>query len=392
MVLNRDHGGYVCHVHCNMVYLQAEHYTVLVEREVHMILLFSACAIFSEQEVYPEISMTVPEWGYANVEVQCTAVVQDHQDTVPDLLLQWNSDLDGPLSFEPPDADGNIFFTGLLSMGTHQISLVVEDTDGNETVLSKEIIIGPDNTPPSCSILSDEEFWLEESAVILQGQTNDPDIPVVLLKAEWHSDTDGSLGFGEVDESGLITLHMNEMSWNEHQVTLWVTDEVGEVCESTSVVRVGHVPNIDYCTDVLFWSDEWKAFEEEVVVRTNQIREQGTTCDGDVYPPVPSLKMQRNLRCSSRVHSKDMMERDYFAHENLSGEDPGTRMTNAEYPWMSYGENIAYGYASPAEVVDGWHQSPGHCRNMMSDWFDEIGVGIYSEAGGIYWTQNFGSR
>ena len=357
-----------------------------------MLLIFSACAVLFEKDISPEISMNVPELGYANVEVQCAAVVQDEQDSSQELLLQWTSSLDGPLAFEPPDAEGNISFSGLLSMGVHEISLLVEDTDGNETMISKEIVIGPDNIAPSCAIHSTEEFWLEEAAVTLQGMAEDPDISPDLLTAEWFSDIDGSLGFGEIDESGVITLQMNEMSWNEHQVTLVVTDEVGERCESNSVVRVGHVPNIDYCMDVLFWSDEWKLFEEEVVVLTNELRSQGTTCGGDLYPPVQPLKMQRNLRCSSRVHSLDMMERDYFAHSNPDGEDPGVRITNAEYSWMSYGENIAYRYSSPEEVVEGWHQSPGHCRNMMSDWFDEIGVGIYDGGDGIYWTQNFGSR
>ena len=355
------------------------------------LFLFS-CSVFSEKEVFPVVSMSVPEVGYANVEVKCTALVQDPQDDAQDLLLDWSSDIDGLLSFEGPDEDGNLNYTGFLSMGTHQLSLSVKDIDGNETIVSKEIVVGTDNIPPSCELLSSQEFWLEDEMVTIQGLASDPDIPTSMLVVEWYSDIDGLVGVGSVDESGSTTLETSEMSWNEHLLTVVVSDEVGETCESSSVVRIGHVPNIEYCKDVLFWSEEWKSFEEEVVVLTNQLRSEGTTCGGDVYPPVPPLRMQRNLRCSSRVHSKDMMERGYFAHDNLEGEDPGVRITNAEYQWMSYGENIAYLYSTPAEVVEGWHQSPGHCRNMMSDWFDEIGVGIYDGGDGIYWTQNFGSR
>ena len=296
------------------------YYILDIERGSHMILLFFACNGIPEK-VSPQISMSVPESGYTNVEVECTAIVEDDQDTPQQLLLDWSSDIDGALSFDAPDSNGNLVFKGLLSMGTHTISLVVEDTEGNTTTVSKEIVIGPDNTPPSCSVQLTEDFWLEETAVLLQGQASDPDISFSLLTAEWYSDVDGSLGFGTIDEYGSVTLQMDEMSWNEHLVTLVVTDEVGEICESSSVVRVGHVPNIDYCKDVLDWSEEWQEFEEEVVVLTNQIRSQGTTCGGDVYPPVPPLNMQRNLRCSSRVHSKDMMVRDYFAHENLDGEE-----------------------------------------------------------------------
>ena len=361
-------------------------------RKGYDMLFFLYACIFTPEEIYPQVSMTVPQSGYADVEVGCSAVVQDMQDTPQELLVEWSSDIDGALSFDGPDVDGNLVFTGLLSMGTHTISLVVEDTDGNETVVSETIEVGPDNTPPTCSIQAPQEFWLEDSTISLEGQANDPDVPYSLLQVEWSSDIDGSVGAGSIDEAGVLALQTDELSWNEHVVKFVVTDEVGAVCERSTTVRVGHVPNIDYCADVLDWSPEWQAFEEEVVVLTNEIRAQGTTCGGDVYPPVPPVTMQRNLRCSSRVHSKDMMERDYFAHDNPDGEDPGVRIANADYPWMSYGENIAYLYASPAEVVEGWHQSPGHCRNMMSDWFDEIGVGIYDGGTGIYWTQNFGSR
>lgn len=356
-----------------------------------MLFFFYAC-ISTPEESSPQVSMTVPQVGYADVEVECSAVVEDMQDTPQELLVEWSSDIDGSLSFDGPDSAGNLFFTGILSMGIHKIVLVVEDTDGNETVVSKDIEVGADNTPPSCSIQSSQEFWLEDSTISLQGEANDLDVPYSQLQAQWFSDIDGLLGDGSIDEAGLVTLQTDTLSWNEHVVTLVVTDEVGEACEHSAPVRMGHVPNIDYCADVLDWSQEWRVFEEEVVVLTNEIRAQGTTCGGDVYPPVPPLTMQRNLRCSSRVHSKDMMERDYFAHDNPDGEDPGVRMTNADYPWMSYGENIAYLYSSPAEVVEGWRQSPGHCRNMMSDWFGEIGVGIYDGGTGIYWTQNFGSR
>ena len=357
-----------------------------------MLLFAIGCAGLLGTDVAPEIQMTVQDTGYADIDVTMSAVVSDNHDLPSELLLQWTSDLDGELSFEEPDSEGNLSVMSLFSMGTHTISLRAEDMDGNETVVSKELLIGPENTPPSCSFLSNEEFWPESAPIELAGQASDPDIPSDQLVAEWFSDIDGSLGFGAVDVDGNMTLQLEEMTWNEHQVTVVVTDEVGATCESTARVRVGHVPNISYCESVLDWSEEWKTFEEEVVILTNELRTQGTTCDGEAFPPVQPLTMQRNLRCSSRVHSKDMQDRNYFDHTNPSGEDPGDRIGRAEYPWNSYGENIAYGYATPEEVVEGWHQSPGHCRNMMSDWFDEIGVGAYAGGNQIYWTQNFGSR
>ena len=86
------------------------------------------------------------------------------------------------------------------------------------------------------------------------------------------------------------------------------------------------------------------------------------------------------------------MQRDFFTHTNLDRESAGDRMSQAEYSWMSYGENIAFGYPTPEAIVNAWHQSPGHCRNLMKASFEEIGVGIFNSGSGIYWTQNFGPR
>jgi uncharacterized protein YkwD len=65
----------------------------------------------------------------------------------------------------------------------------------------------------------------------------------------------------------------------------------------------------------------------------------------------------------------------------------------------TWGENIAQGYPSPEDVVEGWMDSDGHCSNIMAAAFSLIGVGYYpGEASGMgfsrdahYWTQNFGA-
>jgi MYXO-CTERM domain-containing protein len=49
------------------------------------------------------------------------------------------------------------------------------------------------------------------------------------------------------------------------------------------------------------------------------------------------------------------------------------------------GENIAYGYSSPAQVHTGWMNSAGHCSNLLAG-HGSLGVGWYNN----HWTQNFG--
>jgi len=61
--------------------------------------------------------------------------------------------------------------------------------------------------------------------------------------------------------------------------------------------------------------------------------------------------------------------------------------------WWYLGENIGAGSTTPAQVVQGWMDSDGHCANVMSQDFTEIGVG-YARVNGStwthYWTQDFG--
>lgn len=107
--------------------------------------------------------------------------------------------------------------------------------------------------------------------------------------------------------------------------------------------------------------------------------------------------MNPQLRCSARLHSLDMYERNFFDHTAPDGSDPGDRMAAAGYSGSTWGENIAMGQTSPAQVVDGWMNSDGHCANIMRSQYTEIGIGYHpgNQSGGWmsrnYWTQNFGA-
>ena len=56
---------------------------------------------------------------------------------------------------------------------------------------------------------------------------------------------------------------------------------------------------------------------------------------------------------------------------------------------MNVGENIAYGYSTPAQVVNGWMNSEGHRKIILSASYSKIGVGCYSSGGVLYWSQFF---
>jgi uncharacterized protein YkwD len=151
------------------------------------------------------------------------------------------------------------------------------------------------------------------------------------------------------------------------------------------------VPDNAYCANVAAWDAPWVAWEEEVLALVNAERATGGSCGGQPFGPSSPLEMQPNLRCSARVHSKDMNDRGFFDHTNPDGDGPDERAQMAGFggPWV--GENIASGQMSPSEVMAAWMDSPGHCSNILNGDYAWIGVGYYPGGQwGHLWTQVFG--
>jgi uncharacterized protein YkwD len=105
-----------------------------------------------------------------------------------------------------------------------------------------------------------------------------------------------------------------------------------------------------------------------------------------------ALHTDERLRTAARGHSRDMATNDYFSHTAPNGSTFVDRAAAAGYPRdEAGGENIAMGYRTPAEVMDGWMNSEGHRANILNCDFKAIGVGLARDPDGTaYWTQVFG--
>ena len=150
----------------------------------------------------------------------------------------------------------------------------------------------------------------------------------------------------------------------------------------------------DTCAGSADAAEEWGLFEEEVISLTNDARAAGATCgaNGD-FPSAPPLSIDVRLQCAARKHSRAMGDDGFFAHDDPNtGTSPFDRIEAEGYAFSAAGENIAAGYASPADVVQGWLDSDGHCANLMGGAYTHIGVGYAFAEGsdfGHYWTQVF---
>ncbi|WP_217140773.1 CAP domain-containing protein [Streptomyces sp. AC627_RSS907] len=126
-----------------------------------------------------------------------------------------------------------------------------------------------------------------------------------------------------------------------------------------------------------------------------------TPASGDVARVVELVNAERGkagcspvtvnsaLTKAAQAHSEDMAASRTMSHSGSDGSSPADRITSAGYAWSTYGENVAYGYATPEKVMAGWMSSPGHRENILNCGFKEIGVGLAQP--GSYWTQDFGA-
>ncbi|WP_425246169.1 CAP domain-containing protein [Streptomyces sp. NEAU-NA10] len=102
-----------------------------------------------------------------------------------------------------------------------------------------------------------------------------------------------------------------------------------------------------------------------------------------------AVTLNAKLSKAAQAHSADMASHQNMSHTGSDGSNPGERITGAGYNWSTYGENVAYGYATPEKVMAAWMSSPGHKANILNCAFKEIGVGLAQPDD--YWTQDFGT-
>lgn len=119
-------------------------------------------------------------------------------------------------------------------------------------------------------------------------------------------------------------------------------------------------------------------YEAEVIRLVNDIRKQN-----GLSPLTANWELSRVARYKSR----DMVDNRYFAHNSPTYGTPFEMMRAFGLSFRTAGENIAYGYATPQKVVDGWMNSSGHRANILNASYKQIGVGYVAK--GNYWTQMF---
>ena len=83
------------------------------------------------------------------------------------------------------------------------------------------------------------------------------------------------------------------------------------------------------------------------------------------------------LNAIAETRAKDMFEKQYFAHVSPTGDQASDIAQRIGYQYKIIAENLASGrFLTNQKVIDGWMQSPGHRKNLLSTEVKELGVSI----------------
>lgn len=89
-----------------------------------------------------------------------------------------------------------------------------------------------------------------------------------------------------------------------------------------------------------------------------------------------SLELNEKLNAAAQAKAQDMVARDYWSHTTPDEQMPWVFVEKAGYKYQKAGENLAYGFASNQETVNGWMNSPSHRQNVLDVSYSEVGFGI----------------
>lgn len=98
-----------------------------------------------------------------------------------------------------------------------------------------------------------------------------------------------------------------------------------------------------------------------------------TRSENGVY----ELKESFLLNAVAVDRARDMLEKQYFDHVSPTGEKASDIAQKVGYRYKNLGENIAAGsFLNNQKIINGWMQSPGHRRSLLSKDFEEIGIAV----------------
>ena len=139
--------------------------------------------------------------------------------------------------------------------------------------------------------------------------------------------------------------------------------------DTTNYIPEGFVPLADSAN-----SAQLRSMAQAALAIVNQKR----TAKG-----LGELKWSMGLENAAQIRAYEC--EDKFSHTRPNGSEYWTVDGN-----LVYGENLALGYDTAADVVDAWVASPTHNANLMDPGFLSCSIAIHEGSDDKFWAQEFG--
>ncbi len=143
-------------------------------------------------------------------------------------------------------------------------------------------------------------------------------------------------------------------------------------------------------------SEEWQLFG-----LINEYRAGSSSCF-DVYSrswrswhgaDAVWLALSPALSRAAHDYAYHMAVAGWFSHVGINNDGPADRIVAAGYSGFTwYGEVIAAGQHSAAEVMNGWRNSEGHNSALLACQARAMGAGYGVDAFGTRWVVDFGNH
>lgn len=234
---------------------------------------------------------------------------------------------------------------------------------------------------------NDAPIILDTAPMIVNGRTLAP-IRAVSEGYDCKVDWDGQARMVTVKTSPSITPPQEDPSEEQPPIETPPVDDPSEEIPSVEQPPVDDPPEE---TPSVEWPPVDDPSEETPPIDSYAYEVFELTNVERVKAGLEPFKWSNELAAVAYAHSKDMSDRQFFSHYNPDGLSPFDRMDDAGITYGTAAENIAAGYFTPADVVEGWMNSPGHRANILSPLLHKLGVGFYEGTSGYgkYWTQCF---
>lgn len=140
-----------------------------------------------------------------------------------------------------------------------------------------------------------------------------------------------------------------------------------------------------HCRASFDWPQSFADDEAALLDAINALRERTIRCGEREVDDLPPLRVSQALRCSARLHSLDMVERDFVGRTNPDGDRPGERMREAGFDVEDWDESLALGERTAEGALEQLLDDGDDCMNVATRQHTHIGIGRYEDR----WTLDF---